>query len=296
MKSSLATAAEAYARSLKRLGATSVALTPEGLKALESLKPADKTASASRVVEATAPAASRKAAAPQPARPSPVATPAAVAASVPFNPTGDKAADMGKLREMILKCEKCTHLVAARKNVVFGVGNIDADIMFVGEAPGSDEDLQGEPFVGRAGQLLTKMIEAMGVKRADVFIANVLKCRPDMPAGAPGNRKPTAREMETCLPYLKLQIRLIKPKVMVGLGATAYEGLFGVQKVSISSMRGNWKEFEGIPFMPTFHPSYLLRNPSLQQKRLVWEDLLMVMGKAALPISEKQRGFFLEKK
>jgi len=303
MKSSLATAAEAYARSLKRLGVGSIFLTAEGIRAWESLKPAEVAVQVPvpRSTEAHEPLSQRSAPISRPALPpTPAATTAASGIdsehAVAFNPTGDKAADMARLKEMILKCEKCPHLVKSRTTPVFGVGNIDADIMFVGEAPGADEDAQGEPFVGRAGQLLTKMIEAMGLKRADVFIANVLKCRPDMPPGAPGNRKPTGREMETCLPYLKWQIRLIQPKVMVGLGATAYEGLFALQKVTISSIRGTWKDFDGIPFMPTFHPSYLLRNPAPQQKRLVWEDLLAVMGKAGMPISDRQRGFFLEKK
>ena len=206
--------------------------------------------------------------------------------------TGDKADDMAALEARTRACVKCEHLARTRKHVVFGVGNLDAELMFVGEAPGADEDTQGEPFVGRAGQLLTKMIEAMGLKRSDVYIANVLKCRPDMPPGAPGNRKPTSDEMKTCLPYLRCQIQIIQPRVIVALGATAVEGLLEQQKLAITRLRGHWHEFEGIPLMPTFHPSYLLRDQGIDKKRLVWEDLLAVMHKLSMPISEKQRRFF----
>lgn len=199
---------------------------------------------------------------------------------------------MADLRARALACVKCANLVAARTQVVFGVGNINADIMFVGEAPGADEDAQGEPFVGAAGQLLTKIIQAMGQSRSTVYIGNILKCRPDMPPGAPGNRKPTPDEMKTCIPYLLEQIDIIRPKVLVALGATAVEGLFG-KAIPITKQRGNWMSFQGIPVMPTFHPAYLLRNQAPSEKRKVWEDMLAVMEHVSLPISEKQRGYFL---
>jgi DNA polymerase len=204
------------------------------------------------------------------------------------------AEKLAHLAERAGACQKCSHLVVRRKNVVFGVGNPEATIMFVGEAPGEDEDLQGEPFVGRAGQLLTKMIAAMGLDRNQVYIANILKCRPDMPLGSTGNRKPTGEEMDTCLPYLRAQIDVIQPQVMVALGATALEGLLGPVG-GISKMRGKFLEYRGIPLMPTFHPSYLLRNASNTEKRKVWEDLMQVMEKTGMPISEKQRGFFVGK-
>jgi DNA polymerase len=165
--------------------------------------------------------------------------------------------------------------------------------MFVGEAPGADEDAQGEPFVGAAGQLLTKIITATGLQRSDVYIANILKCRPDTPGQSSGNRKPTPAEMTTCIPYLHEQIDLIKPKVLVALGATAVEGLLG-KTVGITKLRGNWQTYRGIPLMPTYHPAYLLRNQSLAAKREVWEDMLKAMEKLGLPISEKQRNFFLK--
>jgi DNA polymerase len=209
--------------------------------------------------------------------------------------SGDVEADMEKLLAKVLPCRRCEHLTKTRKNVVFGAGNPRAKIMFVGEAPGADEDDQGEPFVGRAGQLLTKMIEAMGLKRKDVYIGNILKCRPDMPANSSGNRKPTVKEMETCLPYLRVQIQIIQPKVMVALGATAVDGLLGNLDMPMKKIRGIWQEFEGIPVMPTYHPAYLLRNQSVTQKRIVWEDLLQVMEKTGMEISERQRNFFLKK-
>lgn len=202
-----------------------------------------------------------------------------------------KAEELARLRERARICQKCPHLVRSRTQVVFGVGSVDAELMFVGEAPGADEDRQGEPFVGRAGQLLTKIIETMGFARADVYIANILKCRPDMPPGESGNRKPTRDEMDTCLPYLQAQIDLIKPRVLVALGATAVEGLLDT-KTGISKLRGNWLQFRGIPLMPTYHPSYLLRNQSLQERRRVWEDMLQVLEKLGHPISEKQRNYF----
>jgi DNA polymerase len=203
-----------------------------------------------------------------------------------------KAQAIAELRERAMQCMKCAHLASTRTQVVFGVGNIDAELMFVGEAPGADEDLQGEPFVGLAGQLLTRMISAMGLSREKVYIANILKCRPHMPAGSSGNRKPTPEEMQTCIPYLHAQIDLIQPKVLVALGGTAVEGLLA--KNGIMKLRGQWHTYRGLPLMPTFHPAYLLRNQSNAEKRKVWEDLLAVMEKLALPISEKQRGYFLK--
>jgi uracil-DNA glycosylase family 4 len=205
----------------------------------------------------------------------------------------EKAAAFVELQKRALACVKCPHLASSRKNVVFGVGNIDAQLMFVGEAPGADEDTQGEPFVGAAGQLLTKIIQATGLSRADVYIANILKCRPDTPGQSSGNRKPTPEEMATCIPYLHEQIDLIQPKVIVALGATAVEGLLG-KTVGITKLRGNWQTYRGTPLMPTFHPSYLLRNQAMSEKRKVWEDMLAVMEKLGMNISEKQRNFFLK--
>ncbi len=200
---------------------------------------------------------------------------------------------IAELRERALVCQKCPHLARSRKSVVFGVGDIHSPLMFVGEAPGADEDTAGEPFVGRAGQLLTRIIQTMGFSRETVYIANVLKCRPDTPGQTSGNRKPTADEMKTCLPYLLAQIDLIQPKIIVALGGTAMEGLFG-ETVYITKARGQFRTFRAIPVMPTYHPSYLLRNQALSVKREVWEDMLQVLEKLELPITDKQRNYFLK--
>jgi DNA polymerase len=204
----------------------------------------------------------------------------------------DQEVRLAALREKALVCTKCAHLAEFRHSVVFGVGNPNADLMFVGEAPGADEDMRGEPFVGRAGELLTRIIETMGFTRSTVYIANVLKCRPDMPKGSSGNRPPTPEEMQTCLPYLRAQIEIIQPKVMVALGGIAMRGLFGTSE-PMKSLRGRWHTFGDIPVMATFHPSYLLRNQALSEKRKVWEDMLLVLERLQAPITQRQRNFFL---
>ncbi|MFL6567801.1 MAG: uracil-DNA glycosylase family protein [Chthoniobacterales bacterium] len=207
-------------------------------------------------------------------------------------PVRSKTEQLEELRTLVRACDLCPHLAQSRTQTVFGVGNPDADLMFIGEAPGADEDRQGEPFVGRAGQLLTKIIETMGFRRDEVYIANILKSRPDMPAGAPGNRPPTAEEMKNCLPFLIEQIKIVQPKVMVALGATAVEGLLGFRG-TMSKLRGNWHSFQDTPLMITFHPSYLLRNQAPAEKRKVWEDMLLVLEKLGRPITPKQRNYFL---
>ena len=234
--------------------------------------------------------------------PSPISHPPSPATTHPKShipnpielPAGSKAERLAALKKQTSGCTVCPHLAKSRTQVVFGVGNPEAKLMFVGEAPGADEDEKGEPFVGRAGQLLTKMIVAMELTREHVYIANVLKCRPDMPRNASGNRKPTREEMDACLPYLRAQVAVIAPQVIVALGATAVEGLFGPQKMNMTRLRGNWRELDGVPVRLTFHPSYLLHNQDIALKRLVWEDLLAVMERLGMPISEKQRGFFLK--
>ena len=211
--------------------------------------------------------------------------------SAPRQAFVDKAALLTPIQARVSVCVKCPHLAASRTQTVFGVGNPDAELMFIGEAPGADEDARGEPFVGRAGQLLTKIIAAMGFTRADVYIANVLKCRPDMPRGSSGNRPPTPEEMQTCLPYLAEQIDIIQPKVLVALGATAVEGLLGTRS-TMREMRGRWHSHHETPLMITYHPSYLLRNQASAEKRKVWEDMLQVLERLERPISEKQRNYF----
>jgi DNA polymerase len=234
---------------------------------------------------------------PAPARPT-LAAPVAPALAPKLNLSApERAAAFAALRERVLACAKCPHLASSRQTVVFGVGNPDAQLMFVGEAPGVDEDRQGEPFVGAAGQLLDKIIVATGLTRPSVYIANVLKCRPDTPGQSYGNRPPRLDEMGTCLPYLLEQIQLIQPRVIVALGGTAVSGLFGQAEVRITRLRGSWMDFHGTPVMPTFHPSYVLRaepgpDKGRATKRQVWEDMLKVMERLEMPISEKQRGYF----
>lgn len=217
---------------------------------------------------------------------------APAASSLPLSAEA-KTAAFAELRQRVLACRKCEHLATSRKNVVFGVGNIQAELMFIGEAPGADEDEQGEPFVGKAGQLLTKIIQTMGLSRETVYIGNILKCRPDTPGQSAGNRKPTPEEMQTCIPYLHEQIDLIRPKVIVALGATAVEGLLG-KTIGITRLRGQWRTYRGIPLMPTYHPAYLLRNQALSEKRRVWEDMLQVMERLEMPVNERQRNYFLK--
>lgn len=173
------------------------------------------------------------------------------------------------LRAEIGDCKRCK-LCHERTNIVFGVGNVNASLVFVGEGPGAEEDKQGEPFVGRAGQLLTKMINAMGFAREDVYICNVVKCRPPM------NRDPEPDEIASCEPFLKKQLDAIKPKIIVGLGRYACQTLLK-STTPMSKLRGRFHDYEGILFMPTFHPAYLLRNPPA--KKEVWEDLQLVMAK-----------------
>jgi len=204
----------------------------------------------------------------------------------------NKEALLAPIRERVSACTKCPHLASSRTQTVFGVGNPDADLMFVGEAPGFDEDRHGEPFVGRTGQLLTRIIKAMGFAREEVYIANVLKCRPDMPAGAYGNRAPTPQEMQTCRPYLVEQIDIIQPKVLVALGAVAVEGLLGTRG-TMRELRGRWHSYNGTPLMITYHPAYLLRNQSPSEKRKVWEDMLQVLERLERPVTERQRNYFL---
>jgi uracil-DNA glycosylase len=204
---------------------------------------------------------------PSPNMPMPERTPpkSQKAVSLPVVSLEDVRAQMGE-------CTLCK-LHKGRHTIVFGVGSPNARLMFVGEAPGEDEDLKGEPFVGKAGQLLTKMIEAMGLRREDVYICNTVKCRP------PNNRNPEPDELAACEPFLKGQLAAVKPEVIVTLGKFAAQALLRDQ-TPITRLRGQWREYEGIPVMPTFHPAYLLRSP--QEKVKVWEDLQRVMGKLGL--------------
>lgn len=178
-----------------------------------------------------------------------------------------------QVRDTLGDCRRCK-LAGGRTTLVFGVGNPHAELVFVGEGPGADEDREGEPFVGKAGQLLTKMIQAMGYQREQVYIANVVKCRP------PGNRNPEPDEIEACEPFLRAQLAAIRPRVVVALGKFAAQTLLR-DTTPITRLRGGWREYEGIRLMPTFHPAYLLRSP--EEKKKAWEDLQLVMKELGRP-------------
>jgi uracil-DNA glycosylase len=190
----------------------------------------------------------------------------------------DPATALRLIREDIGDCTRCKLHKQGRKQIVFGVGNPNAALMFIGEAPGADEDQQGEPFVGRSGQLLTNMIKAMGLSREEVYIANIIKCRP------PGNRQPETDECDTCSPFLLRQIEAIKPKVLVALGAVAAKTLLAVNE-PMSLLRGRWFDFHGHKLAVTYHPAFLLRDP--RQKKETWKDLQMVMKDMGLPMPAK---------
>ncbi len=208
-------------------------------------------------------------------------------------PAGSKQAQWEWLRKRVLGCPVCLQHVRPGKKIVFGSGNLDTELFFCGEAPGKDEEEQGEVFVGKAGQLLQKIIEVMGFARHEVYIGNIMNWRPEMPTIV-GNRPPSSEEMAFCLPYLKAQLEIVHPKVIIALGATAVSGLLGHD--SSRRMRdvcNQWFQFENVPLMVTFHPSYLLRNNTKAAKRNVWEAMLQVLQFIGRPISEKQKNYFL---
>jgi DNA polymerase len=194
--------------------------------------------------------------------------PSMFAPELPEKVATDPASALRIIREDLGDCTRCKLHKQGRKQIVFGVGSPRAELMFIGEGPGADEDQQGEPFVGRAGQLLNKMIEAMGLKRSEVYIANVVKCRP------PGNRTPERDECETCSPFLLRQMAAIQPKAIVALGAVAAKTLLAINS-SMADLRGRWYDFRGTKLAVTYHPAYLLRDP--RQKGEAWKDLQMVM-------------------
>lgn len=193
----------------------------------------------------------------------------------PVMQNADPSRALQLIREDIGDCTRCVLHKQGRKQIVYGTGNPQADIMFIGEAPGADEDEQGVPFVGRAGQLLNNMITAMGIRREDVYIANIIKCRP------PGNRTPERDECETCSPFLMRQVEAIKPKIIVALGAVAAKTLLGVND-AMANLRGRIYDFRSTKLAVTYHPAYLLRDP--RQKKEAWKDLQMVMKHLGMPL------------
>ncbi len=295
---------------LRRLKAEGVATVPATAEALTALRAAVAARPDPVVPSVRAAPAREEATAPSVSAGTSVRVTPAVAAKAPelklppapdvTLPAGDKAARWAWLRARVEQDPVCLARVRPGKRVVLGVGSLEARIFFCGEAPGAEEEIQGEPFVGPAGQLLTRMIEAMGLQRAQVYIGNIMNWRPDLPtppgAEQVGNRPPTPEEMAYCLPFLRAQLEIVQPELIVALGSTAAQGLLGVGAFkTLGEIRGRWHTFNGTPLMVTYHPSYILRNPTNKSKRAIWEDLLQVMEKAALPISERQRGYFLGK-
>ena len=220
--------------------------------------------------------------------------------SVPASTTavvsGDnKNAKLEGLRKQAKNWEPAIALGTLREKMVFATGDPDAEIMLVGEAPGYNEEKEGEPFVGPAGQKLNDILKAMGVSREAVYISNLVKFRPAMSKQTTNNRKPTPIEMAACLPLVMAEISVVQPKIVIALGGTAAEGLLGLEG-SVGSLRGKWHDLSGIPTRVTYHPSYLLQSGGSNKiKRSLWEDMLAAMEKLGLPISEKQKSFFLPK-
>jgi uracil-DNA glycosylase family 4 len=294
-------------RRLKHAGVKTVAVSDESIAALRKVVAARRAAEPGAGKPETGdrkPETHSRPLSPVSRPPSPVvaapATPTLPPPPTVVLPAGEKSARWAALLDAVINDPICKASVRAGKKVVLGVGTLDARIMFVGEAPGAEEEIQGEPFVGPAGQLLTKMIQAMGLKRSDVYIGNIMNWRPQMPTvegrEQVGNRPPNEEEMRYCLPYLRAQIEVVNPELLVALGSTAAQGLLGVGSFkALGDIRGKWHTFADKPLMVTYHPSYILRNQSNRSKRMIWEDLLKVMERAALPVTDKQRGFFLDK-
>ena len=234
-----------------------------------------------------------RAGAPREAAPHPAAAPALPPALGAAPQTVEEK--LAYLRERAERWAAARRLGTLRDTMVFAVGNPRARLMFVGEAPGYDEERLREPFVGKAGQKLNGILRAMGLSRDEVYISNICKFRPSMgERQGTANRPPTDEEIAACLPLVLAEIRAIRPACVVCLGATAARGLLGSAS-SVASLRGKWFESQGVPVRVTYHPSYLLRNEALSARRAVWEDMLAVMERLSLPISPKQRAFFLPK-
>jgi len=207
----------------------------------------------------------------------------------------DKSSRLESIKLQATKWTPALSLGSLRETMVFATGSPDARIMLIGEAPGYNEEKEEEPFVGPAGQKLNDILKAMGLSRAEVYIANLVKFRPSLPRQTTNNRKPTPEEMAACLPLVMAEISVVRPELIIALGGTAAEGLLGLEG-AIGGMREKWHELSGIPTRVTYHPSYLLQSGgSNQVKRSLWEDMLAAMEKLDMPISEKQRGFFLPK-
>lgn len=206
----------------------------------------------------------------------------------------DKASKLDSIKRQAAGWAPARALGTLRETMVFATGHPDSKIMMIGEAPGYHEEKEGEPFVGPAGQKLNDILKAMGILREEVYISNLVKFRPAIPKQATNNRKPSPEEMAACLPLVLAEIEIVKPALIIALGGTAAEGLLNLEG-TVGNMRGKWHELSGIPARVTYHPSYLLQSGSNEVKRALWEDMLAVMEKLGMPISDKQRGYFLPK-
>ena len=280
----------------KAAGLRRVSVSDEAVATLKALAgaPVATPASAATAKPAPLPAtAVSRPSAPLPIAPKPavVATTPVIADAPIFTlPAGTKAERMQALRQLVDTCVETKKHLTGSHRALLGHGSLDAKVVFVGEAPSLEEMEAGKAFAGASGELLQKILGAAAISPADYYLAPVMVWRPEPPTQY-GKRPPTARELAFNLPYLRAQVDVVAPRIVVALGAQAFEALHG-RTPSITQARGQWFDLSGVPLMPTYHPNYLLHNPSASAKRAVWEDFLLVMEKLGLPISEKQRGFF----
>jgi len=285
----------------KAAGLRRVSISDESLASLKTLAgvavpaapPASvpKPAPTSGDFRTSAPVAAVRPATPIAAKPTVVATTPPIADAPIFTlPAGTKAERMQALRQLVDACAETKKHLTGSHRALLGHGSLDAKVVFVGEAPSLEEMEAGKAFAGASGELLQKILGAAAISPAEYYLAPVMVWRPEPPTQY-GKRPPTARELAFNLPYLRAQIDVVAPRIVVALGAQAFEALHG-RTPSITQARGQWFDLSGVPLMPTYHPNYLLHNPSASAKRAVWEDFLLVMEKLGLPISEKQRGFF----
>ena len=283
----------------KAAGLRRVSVSDEAVATLKALagapvaSPAPVPSATAKSGPVAAAAASARPPAPTPVAPKPAAvttTPVIADAPIFTLPAGTKAERMQALRQLVDACVETKKHLTGSHRALLGHGSLDAKVVFVGEAPSLEEMEAGKAFAGASGELLQKILGAAAISPADYYLAPVMVWRPEPPTQY-GKRPPTARELAFNLPYLRAQIDVVAPHIVVALGAQAFEALHG-RTPSITQARGQWFDLSGVPLMPTYHPNYLLHNPSASAKRAVWEDFLLVMEKLGLPISEKQRGFF----
>lgn len=292
-----------YLDSLIQRGTTRASLTDEARNVLRTwyvaAKQGGRPAPAAAVAAPPAPAITPSV--PEQAEPEPAPAPSVTPELLPeirepsstvTLPEGTLEDKLQYLRDLAQNWQPARELNSLRDTMVFATGNPHTELMLIGEAPGYYEEVQQEPFVGRAGEKLNQILKAMGLSRDMVYISNIVKFRPALPNQRTNNRAPTPEEIEACLPIIMHEIQVIQPRMIVALGGTAAVGLLGIQG-SVSSMRGRFHDLNGIPVRVTYHPSYLLRSDNPREKRKVWEDMLAVMERMGMPVSEKQKGYFL---